>query len=184
MKARFVVPLVIMAALASQNALAQTVKYSVVVTGTEALCYNAAITELLACTNPAAVPVPLTYVSLGYGTKNAQGGCEQRVTTYAALPPIGVPQAPAGNVTVVKQVTDYDPSTGSGDYSVTNYTGGSCNGVNFVSSGSTLSSTSTDHFQDSENGNRRDYVIETGTNPTNSLGTFSITGVELALTTR
>jgi hypothetical protein len=44
MKARFAILLVIMAALASQNALAQTVKYSVVVTSTFAYCYNAAFT--------------------------------------------------------------------------------------------------------------------------------------------
>jgi hypothetical protein len=183
MKARIVVLLVMMAALASQNALAQTVKYSIVVTGTQAYCYNAAFTAQIACTNPAAVAVPVTELQVGYGTKNAQGGCEIRVESVAALPPIAYPPPTPGNTTVVKQVTDYDPSTGSGDYSITNYTGGSCNGVNFNSSGSTLISTATAHFQDSENGNRRDYMDTTLTNPTNSIGSFTIQAVELALTT-
>jgi hypothetical protein len=181
MKARFVVLLVIMAALASQNALAQTVKYSVVVTGPLAICFNAAITEEIACTNPAAVPVPVTYLVVGYGTKNPEGGCESRVVNYAASPPIGLPPV-VQNQTVVKQITDYDPSTGAGDYSITNYTGGQCVGVNFNSSGATVTSTSTAHFQDSENGNRRDYMDTAVTGyPINSQGTFSLHGVERAL---
>jgi hypothetical protein len=184
MKARFVVLLVIMAALASQNASAQTVKYSIVVTGTEALCYNAAFTAQIACTNPAAVAAPVTILQVGYGTKNAQGGCESRVETISALPPITYPPPSVENETVVKQVTDYDRNTGSGDYSITNYTGGSCNGVNFNSSGATAISTATAHFQDSENGNRRDYLDTTLTNPTNSIGSFTTHGVELALTTQ
>jgi hypothetical protein len=178
MKARFVVLLVIMAALASQNALAQTVKYSVVGTGSFAFCFNAAFTEEIACTNPAAVAAPVTDLEVGNGERNAQGGCESRVVTYAALPPITVPPI-VENQTVVYQITDYDPSTGAGDANFTNYTGGSCNGVNFNSSGATAVSTSTDHFQDSENGNRRDFVVTATTNPTT--GTFSLHRVERTL---
>jgi hypothetical protein len=159
-----------------------TVKYSIVVTGTLALCFNAAFTQEVACTNPTAVAAPGTSVAVGYGTKNAQGGCESRVSSFAALPPITYPPPTPENQTVVKQVTDYDPSTGSGDYNITNYTGGSCNGVNFNSSGATLVGTETAHFQDSENGNRRDYMDTTSTNPTNSIGSFTTQGVELALT--
>jgi hypothetical protein len=134
MKARFVVLLVIVAALASQNALAQTVKYSVVGTGSFALCFNAEFTEQVNCTSTSAVAAPLTDLEVGNGERNAQGGCESRVVTYAALPPITVPPI-VENVTVVYQITDYDPSTGAGDANFTNYMGGSCNspaGQNFA----------------------------------------------------
>jgi hypothetical protein len=178
MKARFVVLLVIMAALASPNALAQTVKYSVVGTGSFAFCFNAAFTALLACTDPAAVAGPVTDLEVGNGERNAQGGCESRVVTYAALPPLTVPPL-VEKLTVVYQITNYDPSTGAGDANFSNYTGGSCNGVNFDSSGATLDSTNTDHFQDSENGNRRDFVITASSSPTT--GTFSLHRVERTL---
>jgi hypothetical protein len=47
--------------------------------------------------------------------------------------------------------------------------------------GSTVVSTAIAHFQDSENGNRRDYLDTTLANPTNSIGSFTFHGVELAL---
>jgi hypothetical protein len=182
MKARFVILLVVMASAASQTALAQitTVQYSEVETGSSAICFNAAFTAETACTNPTAIAAPVTLLSVGHGERNAQGGCHSFVTTISALPPQSV--APSvSNTNTVYQITDYDSSTGAGDYSFTQYTGGQCVGVNFNSSGATLVSTGTKHFQDSENGNRRDSVVTSLTNPTNSTGTFSLHEVQRAL---
>lgn len=44
------------------------------------------------------------------------------------------------------KVTDYDPTTGTGDRTFTDYTGGTCNGANFDNTGATVTSTGTFHL--------------------------------------
>ena len=55
--------------------------------------------------------------------------------------------------------TKYDPASGTGDLSDTNYAGGKCVGASFVSDGSPATALETDHFVLSEGGNRADLVI-------------------------
>ena len=114
--------------------------------------------------------IDLTYVGgIERGTKNpseagatvrdsAGNGCGTHTAVVAFSPP--VPQAPfVVPVTHVFKVTKYDPTTGIGDQSLTEYSGGTCNGAIFNNTGATLSVTGTLHFVVSEGGNRIDNIV-------------------------
>ena len=66
------------------------------------------------------------------------------------------------------------------DESFIAYSGGSCNGASFDSIGATKFSTGTDHFVVSEQGKRVDFQLITLTNPADSVGGFSLSGVNRA----
>jgi len=195
MKARYVVFLIILAACTSQTALAQSTgtgvnlplkagQFSTTTTGSVAICLNPTTFVEEACTTTGALAVPLTVVSVGNGTGTAQGrGCESIVETDSNFPVDASPPFVAPNEHIVFTITHYDPTTGAGNDSFTGYVGGHCNGANFDSTGATKISSGTGHFNVSENGNRVDGLATKLTNPTNSVGDFSLYTVNHLLVT-
>ena len=110
------------------------------------------------CTSPTSC-IQLNIIEAGATVRDSAGnGCGTHTAVVAFSPP--VPQAPfVVPVTHVFKVTKYDPTTGIGDQSLTEYSGGTCNGAIFNNTGATLSVTGTLHFVVSEGGNRIDNVV-------------------------
>jgi hypothetical protein len=88
-----------------------------------------------------------------------------------ALPPTVVP------VTHVFKVINYDPTTGTGDEALTEYSGGECRGATFDGTRATQVLTGTLHFVISGCGNRIDSVV-TALN-LSGVGGFSLSFTEL-----
>jgi hypothetical protein len=61
----------------------------------------------------------------------------------------------------VFKVTNYDSASGTGDQSLTEYFGGTCQGAIFNNSGATQVTAGTLHFVVSDGGNRIDNVVTT-----------------------
>ena len=61
--------------------------------------------------------------------------------------------------TAVSKTTSFDPTTGSGSASVSQYHGGSCAGAAFDSTDAILTGTGTQSFMVSDSGNRIDAIV-------------------------
>jgi hypothetical protein len=121
------------------------------------------------------VAAPLTVLSVGNGTGTAQGKiCESIVETDSDFPVDASGPFVAPNEHIVARITDYDPTTGTGDDAFKGYVGGHCNGASFDSRGATVVSFGTGHFTISENGKRVDGLATKLDNPTHSIGDFSL----------
>src|SRR5207249_2122361 len=95
----------------------------------------------------------------GATTGDAKGNaCGTATETISNLP---VDVNPTGVVVLhsVSKLISYDPATGTGDVSFTDYIGGQCHGAIFDSTGATLNDTGTEHFTASNHGRRIDFVI-------------------------
>ncbi|HEV8715285.1 MAG TPA: hypothetical protein VGX03_20945 [Candidatus Binatia bacterium] len=65
------------------------------------------------------------------------------------------------------KITSYDPRTGTGDKSETNYAGGQCHGASFDKTGATAVGTGSSHFAVSNHGKRIDGMVTSlSTDPT------------------
>ena len=187
MKARYAVLLVMLAPFASQKALADGIPiragtYSVTTTGSIAVCIKPTTPfPEEACTTKGVFVAPVTVLSVGHGTGDAEGGCQSIVETDSDFPVDASPPLVTPNEHVTYTITDYDPNTGTGDDSFIGYVGGHCNGTSFDKTGATEVSSGTGHFTVSENGNRVDGLATKLINPTNSIGDFSLYTVSRAL---
>ena len=123
---------------------------------------------------------PQTMAEVGIDTVDAQGNsCATGTETVSDFPvDFSPPEVTTFNS--VSHLKDYDPSTGVGDATGTSYTGGSCNGAVFNSSGATEISTFMAHFVASDNGKRLDYLITALQDPVGGIGDFSLTFTALA----
>ena len=102
----------------------------------------------------------LNIIEAGATVRDSKGnGCGTHVAVVNNSPP--GPAAPiVATITHVFKVTGYDPATGIGDQSLTEYFGGTCNGVTFIPTANTvLVTTGVLHFVVSEGGNRIDNVV-------------------------
>ena len=188
MKARYVFLLTVFAAFLSQRALAggippPTGTFSATTTGSFAICLNPTTFVEEACTTRGVFAAPLTLLAVGNATGNTNGGCESLVETDSDFPVDASPPLVTPNEHVIYRITDYDPNTGTGDDTFIGYVGGHCNGASFDKTGATKVSSGTTHFTVSENGNRVDGLVTKLTNPTNSIGDFSVYGVSRRLQT-
>jgi hypothetical protein len=78
-------------------------------------------------------------------------------------------------VTGTVEITNYDPTTGIGTKSFTRYSGGSCSGANFDSTGATEISFGTLSFVATDGGKREDEVVtQLEAYPTNYAGSVSL----------
>jgi len=124
--------------------------------------------------------IPENGSSTGELTQDQNGNfCQTAVGTFGFGGPLAFLPPLVSAFQAVSKVTNYDPSTGSGDTSFTNYTGGKCNGSKFDPTGSTVTATGTSHFVVSNGGERTDFVITTINNPQGSAGVFSLNGFNL-----
>jgi hypothetical protein len=121
--------------------------FSFAAEGTEAAC------------STGSCPV-LNIIEIGSSLRDKSGNaCGTHTAVVNFLPPTGAAPTTA-TITHVMQVNHYDPSTGTGDMSLTEYFGGSCNGTVFNnSSGGTQVVTGTLHFVVSNGGNRIDSIV-------------------------
>jgi hypothetical protein len=101
----------------------------------------------------------INIIEIGSSVRDKSGNaCGTHTAVVNTVPPAGTPTV--ASITHVMQVINYDPSTGTGDLSLTEYFGGSCNGAAFnSSSGGTQVVTGTLHFVVSNGGNRIDSIV-------------------------
>jgi hypothetical protein len=141
---------------------------------------------LTACDSANSTAVPHTIEDVGvYTLDNDGNGCGTIVETEAPFP-VGTSPTTVLEIHSVSHTTKYDPKTGTGDASVTNYSGGKCNDssfdgpASFDSTGAIVISTLTEHFTVSEGGQRLDFVVTFLTNPVGlGIGGFSLPGTLL-----
>lgn len=146
-------------------------------TGSFAICVNSSFQEVN-CSTTGALVFPQTFLSVGNATIDSNGNsCGPSVQTTSDFPVDISPPLVTTNANTVSKLTDYDRSTGAGDVSFTGYTGGTCHGATFDSTGATQVSTGTEHFVVSVQGKRIDAIITQLTGPIGGIGDFAITGV-------
>ena len=143
-------------------------------------CFKPDFSATESCSTPGAIPITENGDTVGQKTQDKEGdSCAKFTGAFVVL---GQPSPNPPLVLVffsVSKVTDYDPATGSGDFSFTNYLGGKCVGSNFDSTGATLGQTGTAHFVASDDGKRVDVATTTFTDAVGDLGAFIIPSVQL-----
>jgi len=128
------------------------------------------------CGSTGSIGFPLSILAVGANTD----GCSTLTETDSDLP---VDVSPPFVLTFnsVTKVTSYDPETGTGDASFTDYSGGKCNGATFDKTGATVLDHGTEHFAASKDGDQIDFVITSLTHPVGAVGDFSVSGTALRL---
>jgi hypothetical protein len=132
------------------------------------------------CNTSGVLVVPLTFVANGAETFDNEGNsCGTFSEVDSNLPVDATPPLVTQNEHVSGKTLNYDSTTGTGDGSFTVYTGGTCNGAIFDSTGATELASGTDHFVVTDGGKRFDFIFTKLTNPANSAGDFSVSGTDL-----
>jgi hypothetical protein len=174
------------AALAATPALARipepTGRYSVARQGSLAVCLNPAKNYAAeSCSASGAVVFPLSDIATGSITYLAGIGCGTDTEVFNSLPPNTVPPS-LNPETVVVKVTSYESTTGIGTGSYTAYSGGSCTGANFDSTGATKEGSGTLQFVVTEDGRQVEATLTQFQSPINSLGSVSLFDSDLKQT--
>jgi hypothetical protein len=152
--------------------------YADLLKGSFAVCLTPVTFAEESCSTAGALVFPLSIVTAGHFTAGKNGACETGTETVSDLPvDISPPQVTQFHV--ASKVLDYDPKTGTGDYSFTAYTGGTCKGATFDSTGATVVDTGTVHFVASDNGKQVDGVVTALTDPKGGIGDFSLSTHDL-----
>jgi hypothetical protein len=158
-------------------------QFSSTLQGSFAICLNPTTFALESCSTSGVLAIPLSLLDNGAVTGDAAGNsCTTFTEVDSDLPVDASPPSVTANEHSVGTLLNYDSTTGTGDASFTGYTGGTCNGATFDSTGATEVSSGTFHFVVSEGGNRFDDVITKLTNGTGSIGDFSLSGAALRQT--
>ncbi len=139
--------------------------FSITAQGTEASCTGASC-------------VTLSVIEAGAEVRDRAGhACGTHSAIVNTVPPGASPPTVVPSVTAVLTVTHYDPTTGTGDESLNEYSGGACNGAAFDSTGATQLVSGALHFVISNGGNRIDSVVTAL--HLSGLGGFSLSFAEL-----
>ncbi|HET9697373.1 MAG TPA: hypothetical protein VFP40_10945 [Terriglobales bacterium] len=134
--------------------------YSLTAQGTEASC------TVTPC-------IVLDIIETGAMNHDKDGNaCGSHSAVVNTVPPGSSAPIVVPSVITVLKVANYDAATGTGDYSLSEYAGGSCDGATFNSAGSTLVVTGTLHFTVSDNGRAIDSIVTALNLP--GLGGYSI----------
>lgn len=142
-------------------------------------CFKPDFSATESCSTPGAVPLNISGATVGQSTQDRDGdSCAQFTGAFAVISGQTMPPSVLSFFGVSK-VTNYDPATGSGDSSFTNYVGGKCIGAKFDSTGATVNSTGTNHFVASDDGERVDSTTLTFSDALGNIGGFNI--ISLAL---
>jgi hypothetical protein len=136
------------------------------------------------CGAATAVAIPQTLLTVGNLTRNEKGDGCSTVTFVESSLPVDITPPLVGVTHSVSKVTSYDAATGTGNSSVTNYRGGSCNGSTFDSAGATATGTVHSHFVASNGGRRIDgaftsYILYVTDTTGNFVGDFSVSFTQL-----
>lgn len=153
-------------------------KFAQALDGSITLCFKPDFSATENCSTVGAIPLAQNGPSVGQKTQDKDGDSCLTGTITAGAPGSKVP--PFVFVSRgVNKVTNYDPATGSGDESFTNYAGGNCIGSRFDSTGATVLNNGTLHFVASDNGERTDFLLTTVTDPLGDIGAFNLAGFNL-----
>jgi hypothetical protein len=122
------------------------------------LCRNAGLTGPQDCaTAPNLVPINIT--EIWHSTQDTAGHiCSVNISTQARVFGQNFPAFVNPHFDVWT-INSFDPSTGSGTGSASQYVGGSCNGAAFNSTGATKVATFTFSFDVSDSGNRIELIL-------------------------
>jgi hypothetical protein len=157
-------------------------QYSIARHGSFAVCLNPAANYAdESCSASGVFAYPVTVIAVGSITYESGIGCGTDTEIFSALPPSALPST-LGPETVVVKVTNYSSTTGVGAASYTGYSGGSCNGASFDSSGATVIASGTLQFVVTEGGKQVEITFTQLTNPTSSLGSVSLFDTDLKQT--
>ena len=140
-------------------------QYSIARHGSFAVCLNPTTFADESCSKSGVFVYPLTDIAVGSITYESGSGCGTDTEIFSALPPNATPSTP-GPETVVVKVTHYSSTTGIGTASYTGYSGGSCDGASFDSSGATEIASGTQQFVVTEGGKQVEITYTQLTNPT------------------
>ncbi len=100
----------------------------------------------------------INIIEIGSTVRDKAGNaCGTHVGVVTPVPIAGPPQ-PTTSITHEMHVIHYDPNTGTGDMSLTEYFGGSCNGAAVDSTGAFKVVEGILHFVVSNGGNRIDHI--------------------------
>jgi len=181
----FVVPalaLLMATSVGAQNIPEPNGQYSIARHGSFALCLNPAANYAAeSCSASGVFVYPVTDIAVGSITYTSGSGCGTDTEVFSALPPNAMPPS-LGPETIVVKVTNYSSTTGIGSASYTAYSGGSCNGADFDSSGATVIATGTLQFVVTRDGRQVDITYTQLTNPSHSLGSASVFDTDLRQT--
>jgi hypothetical protein len=167
----------------AQNIPEPSGQYAVSIHGSLAVCLNPDTGATEACSASKAVPYPLTFVEIGTITYGSGVGCESDYQVVTPLPPANMPATVTLNAHAALKLTSYDRARGVGTGAFTSYTGGSCDGTSFDSSGATETGTGTYQIVVTEGGRHNDVLITQDTAlPVNDLNSISLYGAELKQT--
>jgi len=112
--------------------------------------------------NCAAGPcITLNIIEAGNMVRDAAGNaCGSHTAVVTTIPATNTPPIVVPSVITVLSLLSYDPSTGTGDSTLSEYSGGTCNGSAFNSAGATQIVSGRLHFSVSngENGNGGDRI--------------------------
>jgi len=143
--------------------------------GSAFLCFvNAPPYPLAACGSTGSIGVPIAILQVGAITYDTKGNSCATLTETDNDLPVGASPPGVFVFRVAGKIASYDPTTGTGDTSFTQYVGGQCQGASFDSTGATAINTGTYHFAVSNNGKRIDGVLTSVINPVGAIGGFSI----------
>lgn len=145
--------------------------------GSFTVCFKPDFSATENCSASGAVPVSGNFVQISQNTQDKEGNsCSTFTSTiglFGTLPPF----VSVGHS--VTKVTSYDSVSASGDDSYIDYEGGKCKGAKFDGAGATLTSSGTDHFVASQNGERLDFVTTMVTDPVGDIGAFNSPAIAL-----
>src|SRR5712692_1260648 len=145
---------VTLASLAGKFASKGSVSYT--------LCFGTSFSALVDCASSPHQEVPFNVTAVAHNIRDAAGnscGVTNLTLTDASVYGTKFPARINFTSTNVSTTTSFDPATGSGSSSVSQYRGGRCNGAVFDSTGAALVSTGTQSFMVSDSGNRIDTII-------------------------
>ena len=163
--------------------------YSFTTAGSYSVCLDLSKTPPAVedCSTKGAFALPQTYLAVGALTRDDNGNsCGTWTQVSSSLPVDNTPPLVGTEQRAVGKISTYDPATGTGDISFTNYSGGNCNGSTFDNTGATQTATDAAHFAVSNGGKRIDLVFTStivflvpGTPGTDIIGDFSFSSIAL-----
>jgi hypothetical protein len=153
--------------------------------GTFSICLDSTTFSPTNCGTGSPVVVPLTDLDAGALTRDERGNaCSTFIGVDADLPVDKTPPLVSPVHPAVAKTLDYDPATGTGDISVSEYRGGKCIGSTFDNAGATQTGAFVFHFAVSNGGKRIDMIVTSATafvtdTTGNFIGDFSLSCANL-----
>jgi hypothetical protein len=165
----------------AQNIPQPNARYSIARHRSLTLCSNPSTNAPEACTASGAVVAPVSDIATGSITYSSGFDCGTDTEVFNSIPPSA--STPMLNPeTIVIKVTNYNSTTGIGTDTYTAYSGGSCTGAAFDSSGATEEVTGTLEFVVTEGGKQVNVAITQLQSRINSLGSVSLFDTDLKQT--